>query len=323
MPEHWQSLENNSFLALLDFDVEGAIDLFDQFLSNFKLSINSYSESETEQEVDDWIRRKREKFTQLLDLARSNSRSKSYSRDIIRANEASQPKIGADKTCISRHMFSIEDVIAAIEDPQNPHAKEVLRQHKAVQRGDRSVVISFLEDHIPAWNWLPESSQNSLVESEMRFKDGQTLDYAPVVVGFAKAVEVTLKHKVFDVFKEKYTEKIEIFKYTQLVLQEKDSKVYNFALFIEKGRHLELGGMVLVLRFCTGKTAKKVSLVARFRDFIIKELVLPQFLDMQFLEKCDSLSGLRNPAAHEVTHDRQIASKARDLTFDVLGELQK
>jgi len=43
---------------------------------------------------------------------------------------------------------SLIHVIAAIENPQNPHAKEVLRQHKAVQRGDRSVVISFLEEHV-------------------------------------------------------------------------------------------------------------------------------------------------------------------------------
>ncbi|MBT4146625.1 MAG: tetratricopeptide repeat protein, partial [Gammaproteobacteria bacterium] len=205
IPEHWQSLENSSFLALLDNDIKSATNYFDQAMNNTKLSIESYSTSASE--VDDWVHSKREKFTQLEGLARSNLKSKSYSKDIIRANNDSEPQIGNTKIHLSRHVFSIEDVIAAIENPQNPHAKEVLRQHKAVQRGDRSVVISFLEDNIPAWNWLPESSQNSLIESEMRFKDGQTLDYAPVVVGFAKAVEVTLKHKIFDVFKENYVEK--------------------------------------------------------------------------------------------------------------------
>ena len=320
-PEHWQSFENSSFLALIDSDIEGATSYFDQAIRNFKLSIDF--DLATESDVDDWIRSKREKFTQLQDWARSNPRSKSYSRDLISENMASDPQIGSDKTYISRHMFSIEDVIAAMENPQNSHHKEVLRQHKAAQRGDRSGVISSLEDQIPAWDWLPVPSHNSLIESEMRFNDGQTHDYAPVVVGFAKAVEVMLKHNVFDVFKAKYPENIEIFKYTQIAIKEKDSKVYNFVLFVEKGRHLELGGMIMVLRFCTGRTAKRVSLVTGFRDFIIKELALPQLLDKQFLDKCESLSRLRNPAAHEVTHDRQIASKARGLAFDVLGELRK
>ena len=90
---------------------------------------------------------------------------------------------------------SLIHVIDAIENPQNPHAKEVLREHKAVQRGDRSVVISFLEDHIPVWDWLLGPSQNSLLESEMRLKDGQTLDYAPFVIGFAKAVEASAECK--------------------------------------------------------------------------------------------------------------------------------
>ena len=97
------------------------------------------------------INKQREKFTKLLDLARSNPRSKSYSRDIIRANKASEPIIGTDKTHISRHVFSIEDVIACYRESSNSHTKEILRQHKATQRGDRSVVISILEDHVPAW----------------------------------------------------------------------------------------------------------------------------------------------------------------------------
>ena len=312
VPGHRLSLENNSLLALLDHKIEDAINYFDQAMSSAKQ--DSAPES--------WVDGRRGTFTKLLDKARSSQRSKSYSRDIIKLNEASDPQIGADKTYISRHLFSIEDVIDAIENPQNPHAKEVLRQHKAVKRGDRSVVISFLEDHISAWDWLPEASQNSLVESEMRFKDGQTLDYAPVVVGFAKAVEVTLKHKIFDVFKENYLEKTHILNYTQIALQEKDSKVHNFVLFVEKGRHLELGGMVLVLRFCSGKTAKRVPLVARFRDFISDELELPQFLNKQTLDKCDSLTVLRNPAAHEMTHDLQVASDARGLAFDILGLLK-
>jgi tetratricopeptide (TPR) repeat protein len=321
IPDHWQSFENSSLLALIDSDIEGATSYFDQAMRNFKLSIDF--DLATASDVDDWIRSKREKFTQLQDCARSNLRSKSYSKDIIKKNNDSEPKIGNMKIIISRHVFSIEDVIAAIENPQNHHAKEVLRQHKAVQRGDRSGVISSLEDHIPVWKWLPVPSHNSLIESEIRFNDGQTHDYAPVVVGFAKAVEVTLKHNIFDVFKAKYTEKTEVFKYTQLAIKEKESKAYNFVLFVEKGRHLELGGMIMVLRLCTGKTANKVSLIARFRDFIIKELALPQFLDKEFLDKCDSLSGLRNPAAHEVTHDYKIASDARDLAFDILGGLRK
>ncbi len=42
---------------------------------------------------------------------------------------------------------------------------------------------------------MPGPSQNSLLESEMRFKDGQTHDYAPVIVGFAKAVEASAECK--------------------------------------------------------------------------------------------------------------------------------
>jgi tetratricopeptide (TPR) repeat protein len=313
IPGHCHSLENISLLALLNHDIEDAINFFDQVVSSAK----QYSAPES------WIDGKRDKFNQLRDLARSTSGSKSYSRDILIENNTSEIMIGADKTIISRHLFSLEDAIDAMENPQKAHSKEVLRQHKAFQRGDRSVVISILADHIPAWDWLPPSSQDSLVESEMRFNDGQAHDYAPVVVGFAKAVEVTLKHKIFDIFKEVYAEKTHILNYTQIVLEEKDSKVHSFVLFVEKGRHLELGGMVLVLRFCTGKTAKRVPLVARFRDFISHELDLPQFLDKQILDKCDSLSVLRNPAAHEVTHDHQTASEARDLAFDILGLLQK
>ena len=176
---------------------------------------------------------------------------------------------------------------------------------------------------MPSWGELPDSAQDALLEAESRFRSGQAHDYAPVVVGFAKAVEVTFKRQVFDQFRRACEATIDVSLQIEFALNDRFRKAHKFVWFVHKGNHIELGAMAFALRLCKGETARKLELLAMFRGFLCETIGMQSLTDDSTIDEIDALSKLRNPGAHEVAYDRDTAAEARRLAFSVLGSIPR
>ena len=151
------------------------------------------------------------------------------------------------------------------------------------------------------------------------FRRGTSHDHAPQVVCFAKAVEIILRILFFEAYAKHLQFDFNIKKEIEIGFQDKFKQVHSFLRFLERGDYLELGSMAHVLRLCGGKTAKKLTLLGRFRIFIVKDLSYPDILDSRIINDLEALSRIRNKAAHSSSFGKSEALRAREVALKILA----
>jgi len=114
----------------------------------------------------------------------------------------------------------------------------------------------------------PDIAQSSFLEAEKRFRDA-ALDYAPAVAFFAKAVEVTLRDRIFVPFadgvrSDQGGEHAGVLAIAGPGTKQGAAEGLALALFVAGRTHLELGAMHRALQLVSGETAKKVHWSAHF-----------------------------------------------------------
>jgi tetratricopeptide (TPR) repeat protein len=352
-----EAVENLCFVHLIAGDLSNAEECWERFESDIKRTVSAVREhlehggnahtngqqafpglgevtiggagEESEDEVDDRtalastqeiLERKREKYARLREMAASIKDSPTYALDLIAANNVTYPRLGSD-TRIGRPTFSLNDILASFDSRDRREAEDVRFQLEMMQRGDMSVIAGQLQVLLPCWERLSRDAKMSLIEAERRFQDARSADHSPEIVAFAKAVEITTKQLVFDVFRERCRNGLDLQEHIRAVDEDPQQQARNFAKFVARGQHLELGAMVHVLRLCSGRTSRRLVLLSAFRTFIESQLGLSDLLSEASIANLDVLAkDYRNPAAHAEAHDRQSAEVVRGLC---LGILQK
>lgn len=160
-----------------------------------------------------------------------------------------------------------------------------------------------LDATFPTWRQLPPRVQTLLKQAEHDYLDETREDYTGSQINYAKAVEVTLKERLFDSFKDAgYTEAD--------VINEKAFKPYM------TGRHkLTLGNFPFL--FSSKETKFRTFLNTLYSDTetrIFGEKGLTSFLT------ADKINA-RNGAAHDEVISRDSAEQTRDWAFAILGLL--
>jgi len=269
------------------------------------------------------LRMKQEKFDALLGWSQSYH-GYTHALDLLRENAAGPlVRIGAQMR-LGRPMLSAADVMDALKSSDPLRHEDARHAFEMVQRGDYSALVAACEEEIPGWCDLPDVAQSSFLEAETRFRD-VAVDYAPAVAFFAKAVEVTLRERLFapfakDVRLNPEGEGLLAF----LVIPDRErnreqQKASTLALYVDGRGHLELGAMHRALQLTSGDTAKKVPLVAAFREFVTADSRRRQWLRPDSLNAVESLArDYRNPAVHERHCARHVAAEARELALLVL-----
>ena len=257
----------------------------------------------------------------MLRFARGNAGSPSYTVDLIAKLNEVDARIGHYKTNFRAEHFELDQLIQGLSNPDDLHAQDMMYQLKTVQRGDRSATVAKLRPRLENWERLPESTRNSLIEAEYRYLDGQTLDYSPVVVAYAKAVEVAIKKNIFDSFRSLCQVGMNVDQHIRVAMYETDSRIHRLVQFVQRGTHLELGVMVHLLRLSADKTTPGTPLLKNLRDYVANRMGRPGILGKAFLDRCADLATLRNNAAHDATYGKKTASEAREMCFGVLPKI--
>ncbi len=341
-PDNFLALENLCFAQILQHDLDAAresyqkyrdslVDQFDNIefesqqgatlgqLGFFKID-DRPSDSEPAS-LDATLKAKDEKFELLIQLATEHAGSPSLTLDLIRANERSHPLIGAS-TSIRPEYLTDERILEGISG--TPAAKEEVEyQLKTRSRGDASFAYASVEKELPNWGGLPESAITSLVEAERIFRSGTSVDSAPYIVAYAKAVEIYLHIAVFGSFRNEANSSFPIGQFVQDVLSEgKANKAFALAKFVDSGSALTLGTMNFFLPLCNGKSARRIPLIGKLKEHIIDDLQIPKLLEQSTIDDLVELANVyRNKAAHEKPFNQEECGKTRELVFNLLREL--
>lgn len=317
---HLLALENMVFTHLVEGEIDGASRCWGDFESHFQsIAITSCDDDEERDKAIRHLTAKRRKFDELTGLAERTKGSTSYAIDMINANNITNPRLGAD-TRLGGVKFSVEELIKGLGHPLE--SRDILFQLEMMRRGDLSLIVNQIATEVPSWKSIPDAAQAALLEAEKRVSESGSHDSSPEVVSFAKAVEITLKHKVFESYRTKYGSRHDTTMHAKAA--SKDNRARKFANFVTTGHHIELGSMGFVLDLCNDPTASHLLLIESFKTFISTDLGLPKLLDATTLSDLKTLaSTFRNPAAHSNRHTTKEAETTRNLALSVLSVLTK
>jgi tetratricopeptide (TPR) repeat protein len=339
-PANWRALENLAVIYLLERKYGDAEEVWERYERAFAESreLKKWIEVHRDDgepvpldEVDishvmqEAVRLKRERFDALATWSK-NYEGFAHALDLIRENGAdSTLRVGAYMR-VGSPMFSVADVMAVLNSSDPLRHEDARHAFEMIQRGDSSSLIAECEREIPRWRELPGVAQSSFLEAEKRLRD-TGLDYAPAVAFFAKSVEVALREEVFVPFADSMRSAPEaesMVAFARLPDRERtreQQKASALAFFVTGRGHLELGVMHRALQLVSGDTAKKVPLVAAFREYVTAAPRTRQWLRADSLVAVEKLArDYRNPAVHEQRFSREVASEARYLAVLLLGQ---
>ena len=164
--------------------------------------------------------------------------------------------------------------------------------------------------YIPNWIALPDSARLALAESIKNIHSAKSDDYSSYIMLLGKAVEITLKQKVFDKFQQTTSFEFSEQKEISTFLKSND-KVFPLAKFIVKEPHfIEFGSMLVILEKFDGKTVRNNELLKSFFSFVTDEISMKNILNEQWIAEAKILSRARNKAAHS---DRFSLTKAKEF----------
>ncbi len=321
-PDHPHAVENLAITHVLNGHAERANELLPRLEKAWADYIHREGEVPLSPEVTANLTGRKESMAKLIAFGQAKAGSASYSLDVKEFLASLNPHIGSDVT-IRPMVVSFAELLNDLQQADAARRSESLAALESATRGDHSRIIVRLSQELPFWESMPTDARFSLIEGERRLNDATSLDYAPEIVCFAKAVEVCLKTFVFDRFASTCRVHMDFRKEVQLAMTDKFKQVHNFIRFVDRGQPIELGTMLHTLRLTTGKTAAELTLLESLRDFIRDTLSTPELLEAANLNSCEELVKLRNPAAHSISYSRQHATRARALAVSLLGLLGK
>lgn len=332
-PDNYRAFENLCFAQILQHELEAARASYqayrqmvdsqhEPFEDDSSVSVGEFDDALQTEGIfisnETMLEAKDRKFESLIKLATENAGSPSLILDLIHANNSSLPVIGAF-TAIRPEYLTDARILEGIIGP--PAIREEVEFHlKARNRGDASFAFASIERDLPNWSELPRTAISSLVEAERIFLSGVSVDSAPYIVAYAKAVEIYLHEVVFRSFREKAKTSFSIGQSVRDVLQDgKDNKAFALAKFVDTGSALTLGTMNFFLPLCNGKSVAKIPLLGKLKDHIVSQLEIPVLLEQPTIDDLKNLVDVyRNKAAHEKRFSHEECKGTRDLVFKLL-----
>jgi len=326
--EHLLAVENVTFVYMLEGNLDQARKSWRRLCDGYRRHCPEESSfpfeaedgSEVWMSVEEFLAWKGEKFERLMVTAEESLGSLSYSLDLVAMNNEGGPCIGSNTT-IGRASYSFEDLLTGAGS-HSPEKKADIDFHfRAEARDDYSAIIATLLEVVPCFPELPAAAQRSLIEAQRRLATKHGADFAPVVVAFAKAVEVSLKVLVFDAFRASFMAQFDAQKHLEAAKDyKKYDRVERFCRFLADGFHLELGSMALALELTTGKTAARLAVLGELRQYLT-ETGRGVLADRELLGVIRRLSSdYRNPAAHSKVFGFADAETVRELALGVLSK---
>jgi tetratricopeptide (TPR) repeat protein len=292
--------------------------------------IKTISKAET-LDIDEWIsvvnptiKKYQSVFDELVAFSKANSDSPAFAKDLIEKNQSfGIDSIGPDST-IRPEPYSMAKILSATRHGEDESTYQSKFLMQLEQSGDFSVFQESLSGVVPRFDELPWTARASLLEGERRFiSETPMLDHSPVLVSFAKAVEICLLRVVFAPYKSACDTKMNISQQIEIAKADRQSQATSLFTFLERGQHLELGSMAHLLRLCNGRTAEKEYLVGELRNFIRDELNGTTLLDKENVETIGLVAKeFRNPGAHSDVLTKANAEECRRLCVDVLQSLE-
>ena len=272
--------------------------------------------------LDQFMDAKTAKFEALVSLATTTKGSSRFAIDLVQANEASTPIIGSSTTI--RPEFLTPDRILEGISGTAAAVEEMKFQLEAQKSGDASTAYASVAQEITWWRDLPPDAMLSLVEAERVFQTRTSVDSAPYIVAYAKAIEIYLHESVFQSFRKQLIASHVSERLTRDILtQGRSNKAFALARFIEAGSALTLGSMNFFLPLCNGRSAERIPLIGSLRSHITDDLSIPELLDDSTISGLRQLSdNFRNKAAHEKPFDGLQCAETRDLVITLLRRLK-
>ncbi len=259
-------------------------------------------------------------FDELVAFSLANKQSMTNANDLIEKNK----EFGSGKLRsideIRPERISIQNLFLGDSHGNDGLSRQTQFLMTLEQNSDFSMIHQSLSDELPVLDDLPLIARSSLYEAERRFlSDTPMSDYSPVVLSYAKSLEVTLKQIVFEQFR--IAGKFQLGKSNR---SHGRSKAIALLHYLEKGQHLELGTMALILRLCNGRTAENEPIVGVLRDFILDDLNGAALLEQVNIELIERISkDFRNPSAHSELSSRSQVLICRELCFTTLNSFEK
>jgi hypothetical protein len=263
-------------------------------------------------------------FDELVTFSKANSDSPTFAKDLIEKHQSfGEFRIGPDTT-IKPEPYSMDKILAITKHGEDESTYQSKFLMQLEQSGDFSVFHESLSGVVPHFDELPWTARASLLEGERRFiSETPMLDHSPVVVSFAKAVEICFLQVVFAPYKSTCDAKVNISHQIEIAKVDRQSQATSLFTFLERGQHLELGSMAHLLRLCNGRTVEKEYLVGELRNFIRDELNGTMLLDKENVETIGLIAKeFRNPGAHSDVLTKANAEECRRLCIDVLRSLE-
>jgi tetratricopeptide (TPR) repeat protein len=322
---HWESLQNLAFLMLLTQNTDRAEELESTafYAESTAMVEDAHREArwtnvtDVEIAVSEEVSKKRRKFKALCAFAREEAGSHTFSSDLISLNQEGDVQYGAE-TRICSDILTVEELLMVLHDPSSGHVAAARWNLDMQQRGDHSNILERLRADLPEISSLPEKAVAALIEGERRLVSDVDHDFAPDIVSYAKSYEISLRVLAFESYRSYCQVTLDIEAETQIALQDKYKQAHKLVRFIIQGQHMELGSMVCALELCTGKTARRLSIVGRLRDYIQQQLKLSPLLDKEILTLSSDLATYRNNAAHAESYTRNDAMRVRNLVLKLL-----
>jgi tetratricopeptide (TPR) repeat protein len=309
-PQHWATLENLSFIRLMEGNLADACRCFDRWKAQAKSDLESSS-----------LFAKSETFATLSQFAIEHKESSNLAHEISLLNEKLIPRLGAETT-IPANRSTSEELYQSILDKNNYELKNQLFLIEMEKRGDFSPLAARLSREYPGIEQIPSNAYASLLEAERLMDDVSRIDYSSAVLAFCKSLEIVLKQLVFDAFRKDVTANTDyaIILHKAKVLQHDQTNSY--IRFIEKGAHLEMGAMTKCLDLCGGKTVQQMELLQLFRDYIVIKQVIPFLLEKVTIDQISLLATeYRNPAAHSKKFDKAAAHYVRERSIHLVHNI--
>jgi tetratricopeptide (TPR) repeat protein len=261
--------------------------------------------------------RKSEKFARLLVFSSKGSATGSFLQDLLDLNSTEPPFLGAE-LIPPRPIFDIEALLTEMQSGDPTRDRDAQLQLELERSGDFSGVAAALKKELPFWNQIPVEARRSLLEGERRIQSKSAADFAPYLMAFAKALEISLAQVVFEQFRTRFELEYEVRSLTQVDMSKKRS-LETVVRYLQREKKLELGTMIVILDLCTGKTARRFEFMGAFRDFIQKSDTFCDVLERNFRTSAAELaSKYRNPAVHAEPAELEEAEAARVSALNLM-----
>jgi tetratricopeptide (TPR) repeat protein len=324
---HPFALENLAVTYVINAELDRAKGAFERFKQQAERALGEPVDERGEREdyrpESDQYERLRQKcsaFQSLVEYGERSLGSSTYTMDMVRFKQERLPELGSN-VALAPIGLTLSELARRIAVGTPSERVEIAAQLHRLAAGDVSPVVARLEPELPCWSLLPEEAKASLVEGERRLVEAGTRDYAPDIVAFAKAFEIVLRKTIFQAYRDLAHIEFDLEHQSRLASDPELEKASKFVAFVVKGAHLELGTMVFALRLATGRTARRLQLLGRFRTFVEGDLRLSACLSKDFITEAETLGRVRNPAAHEGSFGAEECEGARRSSLHLIRQV--